>query len=58
MWSMTVACSGKIRSTPTPKLTLRTVTVSRTPPCLRAMHDALESLKAFLVAFLDADVHA
>src|ERR1700712_316568 len=28
-------CTGKVRSTPTPKLTLRTVKVSRTPPPCR-----------------------
>jgi hypothetical protein len=27
-----LVCTGKVRSTPTPKLTLRTVKVSRTPP--------------------------
>src|SRR6476469_4383023 len=33
---MTGECTGKVRSTPTPKLTLRTVNVSRTPsPCRR-----------------------
>ena len=30
-------CTGKVRSTPTPKLTLRTVKVSRTPPPWRRM---------------------
>src|SRR5512138_3735866 len=32
-----VACSGKILSTPTPKLVFRTVMVSRAPPCFRAI---------------------
>src|SRR6266516_6621257 len=32
---MTGVCTGKVRSTPTPKLTLRTVIVSRTPPPCR-----------------------
>jgi hypothetical protein len=37
MWSMTGECTGKVRSTPTPKLSLRTVKVSRMPPPWRAM---------------------
>src|SRR4051794_8141858 len=32
MWSTMGECTGMVRSTPTPKLTLRTVNVSRTPP--------------------------
>src|SRR3954454_1930299 len=32
IFSTTGVCTGKVRSTPTPKLTLRTVKVSRTPP--------------------------
>ena len=47
----------KIRSTPTPKLTLRTVTVSDAAVFDRNT-DALERLETFLVAFLDADVYA
>src|SRR4051794_2100453 len=34
---MTGVCSGNVRSTPTPKLTLRTVKVSRIPPPWRRM---------------------
>src|SRR5690242_17628032 len=34
---MTGVCTGKVRSTPTPKLTLRTVKVSRIPPPWRRM---------------------
>src|ERR1700743_3448398 len=32
MWSMLGECTGNVRSTPTPYLSLRTVKVSRTPP--------------------------
>jgi hypothetical protein len=32
MRSMIGVCTGNVRSTPTPKLTLRTVNVSRRPP--------------------------
>src|SRR3954471_11266355 len=37
MRSTTGVCTGKVRSTPTPKLTLRTVKVSRIPPPWRRM---------------------
>src|SRR5579872_6320284 len=37
MWSITLACTGKIRSTPCPKLTFRTVMLSPIPVLLRAM---------------------
>src|ERR1700676_2320512 len=37
MWSMTRAWTGKMRSTPWPKLTLRTVMVSLMPVLLRAI---------------------
>src|SRR4051794_2490526 len=37
MWSTIGECTGNVRSTPTPKLTLRTVKVSRTPPPWRRM---------------------
>src|SRR4051794_10265753 len=37
MWSMIGVWIGKVRSTPTPKLTFRTVNVSRTPPPCRRM---------------------
>ena len=50
-------CTGKVRSTPTPKLTLRTVNVSRAPLALAPDHDALEHLDPLAVAFDHADVH-
>ena len=50
-------CTGKVRSTPTPKLTLRTVKVSRTAAALAADDDALEHLDPLAVALDHADVH-
>ena len=45
--SMFGECSGKTRSTPSPKLILRTVKLAAMPePLLRAMHDALVGLHA------------
>ena len=49
-------CTGKVRSTPTPKLTLRTVNVSRTPTAGAADHDALEDLDPGAGALDDLDV--
>src|SRR5438132_1444532 len=37
MWSTTLACIGKMRSTPCPKLIFRTVMLSPSPVLLRAM---------------------
>ena len=50
-------CTGNVRSTPTPKLTLRTVNVSRHAAALAADDDALEHLDPLAGAFDDADVH-
>jgi len=44
-------CDGKVRSTPMPKLTLRTVKVERTPAAMALDHHTLEHLRALLVAF-------
>jgi hypothetical protein len=48
-------CSGKMRSTPTPPEILRTVNVSLTPPCLRAMQTP-RTPGALLLALANADV--
>ncbi len=50
-------CSGKMRSTPWPNDTLRTVNDRARAAAAQADDDALEDLDAFLVAFLDPDVH-
>ena len=49
-------CTGKVRSTPTPKLTLRTVKVSGAA-ALAADDGALEDLDPLAVALDDAYVH-
>jgi hypothetical protein len=53
---MTGLCTGKVRSTPTPKLILRTVKVSRSRNALAGDDDALEDLDARARALDDADV--
>ena len=50
-------CTGNVRSTPTPKLTLRTVKVSRSAAALAADHRALEDLDPLAVALDHPDVH-
>ncbi len=58
MWSITGACTGKVRSTPTAlKLILRTVKVSRTA-APTGDDVALEDLDAVAVALGDLHVHA
>ena len=49
-------CTGNVRSTPTPKLTLRTVNVSCRPGPLTTSHMALEHLDALTVALDHAHV--
>ena len=49
-------CSGKVRSTPTPKLTLRTVKLRPMPEPWIADADALEDLDTGAVALDDLDV--
>ena len=56
-WRWSGECTGKVRSTPTPKLTLRTVKVSRTPGALAADDRALEDLDPLPGALDHPDVH-
>ncbi len=49
-------CTGNVRSTPTPKLTLRTVNVSLHAAALAADDRALEDLHSLAVALDDSDV--
>ena len=50
-------CSGKVRSTPTPKLTLRTVNASRMPSPASGDDHAGEDLDSGAGALDDLDVH-
>ena len=58
MRSILGECTGKVRSTPTPKDCLRTVNVSRSAAALALDHDALEDLGAAAGALHHLEVHA